>query len=195
MNVTDNEIGLEYGKCYRIQNVCGERLGYQQGASYQYGNPDHQVFQVCLTATGNCLREGKADQKVKSRNLFYLYDTRGSSWSKGPTNIGFYGVYLYPNIYPNRPDLMARFQAWKDCDEVDEGEPCPLAVNLKGAYNNWNGLANTPAYGYVMQVANAYETVHWVFKEVKNCKGGRHGGEDVTSVDAFADDKSGYDFL
>lgn len=28
-----------------------------------------------------------------------------------------------------------------------------------------------------------------------DCKGGRHGGEDVTSVDAFADDKSGYDFL
>ncbi|KAL4876795.1 hypothetical protein BJY04DRAFT_222804 [Aspergillus karnatakaensis] len=154
----DTLLGLEYGKCYRIENMKKERLGYQQGAYYQYGNPDSRTFQVCRLSDGPCLREGgKADQKLRSTNGFYLYDTRGSSYSQGPT---------------------AHFQAWKDCDEADEGDPCPLAVNLKSAHNNWKGLANYPG-GYIQQVANEYETVHWVFKEVKQCKGGRHGGDDV----------------
>ncbi|KAL5338243.1 hypothetical protein BJX70DRAFT_398956 [Aspergillus crustosus] len=176
----DNLLGLEYGKCYRIENLKKERLGYQQGAYYQYGNPDSRVFQVCRLSDGPCLREGgKADQKLRSTSSFYLYDTRGSSYSQGPTYVGFYGVFLYPLIYKNVPQYRAHFQAWKDCDDVDEGDPCPLAVNLKSAHNNWKGLATYPG-GYIQQVANEYETVHWVFKEVKQCKGGRHGGDDVT---------------
>ncbi|KAL3472396.1 hypothetical protein BJX99DRAFT_262382 [Aspergillus californicus] len=173
-------LGLEYGKCYRIENIQGERLGYKQGAYYQYGNPDGRVFQICRLSDGPCLREGgKADQKLRSTSPFYLFDTKGSSYSKGPTYIGFYGVFLYPLIYKNMPQYRAHFQAFKDCDEVDEGDPCPLAVNLKSAHNNWKGLSNYPG-GFIRQVANEYENVHWVFKEVKQCKGGRHGGDDVT---------------
>ncbi|KAJ6001472.1 hypothetical protein N7499_002616 [Penicillium canescens] len=171
-----DELGLFYGKCYRLENNKKQKLGYQQGAYYRYDADDNRrPFRVCRSTRGSCKRE-QDDQNVYKNDRFYLWDGHGSAWSKGPTWIGFTGVFLYPNIYRDIENYIAPFKAHQSCDRSDslrvnnddldeQKDKCLLCVNLKNSYNNYNGLATYPT-GYVYQTANPSDCVYWVFKEV-----------------------------
>ncbi|KXG50252.1 uncharacterized protein PGRI_062190 [Penicillium griseofulvum] len=170
-----DELDLYYGKCYRIENNKKQKLGYQQGAYYRYDADDNRrPFRVCRSTRGACKRE-QDDQNVRKNDRFYLWDGHGSAWSKGPTWIGFTGVFLYPNIYRDVENYIAPFKAHQSCDRDDSSQggdlneqkknKCSLCVNLKNSYNNYNGLATYPT-GYIYQTANPSDCVYWVFKEV-----------------------------
>lgn len=87
---TDNDFqektvnsGLAYGRCYKITNQNGEVLGHQSGAWHflQFAQNDQAIFKLCQNL-GECTIPNSSYQNLQDHARFWLFDTKGNSFSK-----------------------------------------------------------------------------------------------------------------
>ncbi|KAF7155612.1 hypothetical protein CNMCM5623_008154 [Aspergillus felis] len=126
-------LGLQYGRCYYIENRHGDRLGSDGGAYsyYKFGN-SKRIFQVWYSR-GFPYKAGST-LSVPDDGEFYLWDPKGSSVTNGgswiATNLGgntypgFYSYYYYLRFKGRRDDD----RAFEETHMMGSGYPVTLGI-------------------------------------------------------------------
>ncbi|KAE8419104.1 hypothetical protein BDV36DRAFT_294558 [Aspergillus pseudocaelatus] len=172
-------LGLQYGRCYYIENRHGDTLGSDGGgySYYKFGS-SKRIFQVWYSR-GFPWKDGSEYQSVPDGGKFYLWDPKGSSVTNGgswiATNLGgntypgFYSYYYYLRFKGRRDDshaMEAMSQSENQMGPIRVRHPVTLEIAKVEPPNGIPNYKGLTIYNDYLQNRNNEDSVDVRFIEV-----------------------------